>query len=108
MSENEDFNYDEEKSVEFIRNHLPQEIKEKFSDDDINYIVDLIYDFYLSKGYLDDDDEDEKTIDIDEDEIVEFVVGNAKEDGIGKFEPEEIRFIVQGELEYCATLDLFE
>ncbi len=108
MSEQEEFNYDEEDSVKFIRNYLPQELKEKFSDDDINYIVDLIYDFYDSKGYLSDDEDEEGDIEIDEDELVEYVVKNAKKDGIGKFESEEIMFIVQGELEYCDSIDMFE
>lgn len=109
MNENEDFfDYDEDESVKFIRNYLPQELKEKFSDDDINYIVDLIYDFYESKGYLNDDVDDDANIEIDEDELVDYVVKNAKKDGVGKFEPEEIRFIVQGELEYCDSIDLFE
>ena len=44
--------YDEDDSVKFIQNYLPQELKGKFSNDDINYIVDLIYDFYESNGML--------------------------------------------------------
>lgn len=107
MSEKEEFNYDEEDSVKFIRNYLPQELKEKFSDDDINYIVDLVYDFYDSKGYL-NDEEEEGDIEIDEDELVAYVVKNAKKDGVGKFDAEEIMFIVQGELEYCDSIDMFE
>lgn len=43
MSNKEDFMYDEDDSVKFIQNYLPQELKGKFSNDDINYIVDLIY-----------------------------------------------------------------
>ena len=58
MSEKDDFIYDETESVKFIQNYLPQELKDKFSDDDINYIVDLIYEFYDSKGYMDMDDDD--------------------------------------------------
>lgn len=108
MSENEEFVYDEEDSVKFIQNYLPQELKGKFSDDDINYIVDLIYDFYDSKGYLSEDEEDEKDVEIDEDELVEYVIKNAKKDGVGKFEPEEIVFIVQGELAYCDSIDMFD
>ncbi|MDF9828699.1 hypothetical protein [Parabacteroides sp. PF5-6] len=107
MSEKEEFNYDEDDSVKFIRNYLPLELKEKFSDDDINYIVDLIYDFYDSKGYLSDEDE-EGDIEIDEDELIAYVVKNAKKDGVGKFDAEEIMFIVQGELEYCDSIDMFE
>ena len=50
MSDKDDLIYDEDDSVAFIQNYLPQELKGKFSNDDINYIVDLIYEFYESKG----------------------------------------------------------
>ena len=56
---NDELLYDEDDSVKFIQNYLPQELKGKFSNDDINYIVDLIYDFYESNGMLDDDCDDE-------------------------------------------------
>ena len=52
---NDELLYDEDDSVKFIQNYLPQELKGKFSNDDINYIVDLIYDFYESNGMLDDE-----------------------------------------------------
>jgi hypothetical protein len=107
MSEKEEFYYDEDDSVKFIRNYLPQELKEKFSDDDIIYVVDLVYEFYDSKGYLNEEEDEEKDIEIDENELVEYVEKNAKKDGIVKFEPEEIIFIVQGELDYCDSIDMF-
>lgn len=107
MAQEEDlFVYDEDDAVKFIRNYLPQELKEKFSDDEINYVVDLIYEFYDSKGYLEDNAEEEA--DIDEDELIDYVVKNARKNGVGHFEPDEIGFIVRGELEYCDSLGMFE
>ena len=103
---NDELLYDEDDSVKFIQNYLPQELKGKFSNDDINYIVDLIYDFYECNGMLDDDGDDE--IEIDEEEVVNYVIKNAQKDGVGKFEPEEITFIVQGELEYCDSINMFD
>lgn len=108
MSEKEDFLYDEDESVKFIQNYLPQELKGKFSNDDINYIVDLIYEFYESKGFLDDQVSDDVEVDINEDELADFVVKNAKKDGVGKYTPEEIAFIVQGEMEYCDSIHMFD
>ena len=29
---------DDEKTIEFIKNYLPQDLKEKFTDDDLYYI----------------------------------------------------------------------
>lgn len=110
MNENDDLLYDEDDSVKFIQNYLPQELKGKFKDDDILYIVDLIYDFYESKGYFKEDSavDQESEIDIDEDELIEYVVKNAQKEKVVKFEPEEITFIVQGELEYCDSINMFD
>ena len=47
-------------------------------------------------------------IDIDENELIGFVVKNAQKDGVGKFASEDITFIVQGELEYCDSINMFD
>ena len=64
MSTQDDLIYDDVESMKFIKNYLPQELKEKFSDDDIYYIVDLIYDFYDSKGFMDESDDDDSVVEI--------------------------------------------
>ena len=33
---------DDEKTIEYIKNYLPQELKEKYSDDELYYFLDLI------------------------------------------------------------------
>ena len=106
MIEDKDFVYDDTEAVKFITNFLPDNIKVKFNDDDINYIIDLIYDFYDSKGFMDGDDD--KDIDINEDELVSYVVKSALSDGVGKYDADDVSFIVQGELEYCDSIGMFE
>lgn len=109
MSQENDFLYDDDDSVAFIQNYLPSELKEKFSKDDIVYIIDLVYDYYASKGYFDEEEpDDDESVEIDEDELLEYVVKNAKHDGVGKFDPEEIQFVIRGELEYCDSINLFD
>ncbi len=98
--------YDEDESVKFIRKSLPEEMQNEFSDDEINYIVDLVYEFYEEKGFLDEDDD--KDIEIDEDELLDYVIKNARKDKIRDFTDEQVEAIVSGELAYCDTLNLFE
>lgn len=107
MAEQDDlFVYDDEESIKFIRNYLPQEMKEKFNDDDLAYIVDLIYEYYEECGMFDADED--TAIDIDEDALVAFVVKQAKKDKVGAYTPDEVMFIVRGELEYCESIGMFE
>ncbi|MDR1097457.1 MAG: hypothetical protein LBL57_04930 [Tannerella sp.] len=108
MNEDKDFPYDDDDAVRFIKNYLPEELKNKFSDDDINYIIDLIYDFYNTKGFFEEEEDNEKEVEINEDELVAFVVKNALSDGMGKYNADEISLIVRGEMEYCDSIGMFE
>lgn len=93
---------DDEKTIAYIRERLPQEIKEKYSDDDFYYILDTIYDYYEKSGILDSNNE---YIDIDINAIAEFVAKEAKKNGIGEFGTDELFFIIEGELEYNGIID---
>ncbi len=68
---------DDEKTVEFIKNYLPQDLKDKFTDDDLYYILDLIVEYYTTSGCLDAQPDEEGYINIDQDEIVDFIVKEA-------------------------------
>jgi len=98
-------NYDDDEAILFIRNQLPQEMKEKFSNDDLNYLIDVIYEFYEKKGFLNDD---ETEVNIDLDELTNFVIKNAKKNKVGIYTEGEIHFIVDAEIAYCDSLGVFE
>jgi hypothetical protein len=97
--------YDEDEAVRFIRDQLPQELKETFSDDEINYIIDLMYEFYDVKGYLNDE---EQEVDVDLDELTAFVIKNAKKDKVGSFSEDAIQFVIDGEIAYCESIGIFD
>jgi len=96
---------DDEKTIEFIKGYLPQDLKEKFSDDELYYFLDVIDDYYANSGILDAKPDDEGFIDIDLDKVVDYVIKEAKKDEIGEFEHDDILFVVQGEMEYTDTLE---
>ncbi len=95
---------DDAKTIEFIKNYLPQELKDKFTEDDLYYILDVIVDYYTTSGCLDTQPDEEGYINIDQDEIVDYVVKEAKKDGMGPYDAEDIFFVVQGEMEYGNSL----
>ena len=104
MSEKDNtFEYDEDDSVKFIQSSMPVKLKGQLTDDEINYLVDLIYEYYEDKGYLDDDADD--NVEIDEEELVSFVLKNAKKDDIKAFTQEQVEAVIEGELEYYESLD---
>ena len=44
---------DDEKTIEYIKNYLPQELKDKFSDDELYYFLDVMDEYYVESGILD-------------------------------------------------------
>ena len=56
---------DDQKTVEYIKNALPQELKEKYSDDTLYYILDVINDYFTTSGVLDQEPDADGCIDID-------------------------------------------
>ena len=87
-----------------IKNYLPQELKEKFEDDELYYFLDLIDEYYSESGILDAQPDNDGYVNIDLEEVVAYIVKEAKKDEMGEYDPEEILFVVQGEMEYGNSL----
>lgn len=96
--------YDDEKTIAFIRNYLPQEYKDRFTDEDLYYLLDLIVEYYATSGCLDVEPDEEGYINIDQDEIVDYLIAESEKDGMGGYTKEELMFVVQGEMEYGNTI----
>lgn len=95
---------DDEKTIEYIKNYLPQELKDKFSDDELYYFLDVMDEYYVESGILDADPDADGYVEIDLDKVVDYIVKEAHKDKMGEYDPEEILFVVQGEMEYGDSL----
>ena len=99
--------YDEEQAVKFIRSFIPENIRDKYTDDEILLVIDIIWDYYESKGLLEvsaDADEEDET---DVEALSAYVGKELKKDGEVVMDGSEINQIVKGELAYEKTLDIF-
>ncbi len=94
---------DDRQTVEYIKNYLPQELKDRFSDDELYYFIDVIGEYYVD--LLDKHSGSEEDIDIDVEEVAKYVARQAKKDKMGEFDPEDLRWVVDGELEYGESLE---
>ena len=93
---------DDRLTVEFIKNYLPQEVKEKFTEDDLYYFLDVIGEYYVD---LLEKTKNEDEIDIDIDAVAKYIAKKAKKEQMGDFDPKDLRWVVDGELEYGETLE---
>ena len=97
----EEIRLDEEENrreLAYIRTQMPSTIKKFYSDKDILYMMDLIVDYYFTSGILESDEEE---VEIDLEVIAEYVCKRAKDEGFcASFNPEEVFFIVQADLDF--------
>ena len=101
LSFEDELRLDEEENlreVEFIRTQLPADFKKTYSKSDILWIMDAIVDYYYTSGILESNDEE---VDIDMEAVAEYVCKKAASEGVSKsFDPQEVFFIVQADLDF--------
>lgn len=96
--------YDDDEAVKFILNLVPKEYRKKIDEDTINYVLDVIYEYYEKKGYMDEDSTGEASI--DEEDLLKFVVKAAEKDEIDLVE-DEIQLILDGEYDYGKSIGVY-
>lgn len=100
----EELRYDEDDAIKFIRLTLPPEANSKYTDDDILYIIDIIWEWYDKNGYLSLDSEVSEEEEHDIVRITDYVSKQLKKDG--EIEPDNnIELIVRGEIQYEQSID---
>ncbi len=102
--EQDELMYDDDAAVDFIYNWLDKDDRKELTRDDIEYVMDVIYDYYESKGLIDDDAAEEASI--DEEDMFNYIVKAAKKDGVNLSE-ELIDQILEGEYQYGVSIGIY-
>lgn len=89
---------DDARTVAYIQTYLPSELKEKFDEDVLYYFHDLIGEYIVD---LLEKSDNEEEIDIDVEACAAYLVKQAKKEKIGDFDVEDVRWVVDGELEFA-------
>ena len=87
----------DERELEYIFQKLPAELKETFSRDNVYYMMDTIVEYYYESGVLEADTDE---VDIDLQQVAEYVCRRAKEDKAGNFSPDDVFFVAQADLDF--------
>lgn len=88
------------RAVAYIKQHLPQELQERFTDDLLYYFLDLIVEYYANSGILDTPADKDGYIEVDEEAIAESLSKQAKKEKMGDFSSEELLFFVQAQMDF--------
>lgn len=89
--------YDEKKAIKFIHSQTDGKISKPYADDDILLIIDAMFDFFEENA--DDDD-----FELNENELVFYVKNQLRKDVDNVVEMDDVKAIVQAELDYEDTL----
>lgn len=101
----EDLKYDEDRAIEFIRNFVGETVSEQYSDDEILYVIDVIWDYYERKGFTSLSAKATENEELDEEDLVAYVKKELAQDNEILMDPDDLSKIIKGELDYEESLE---
>jgi len=96
--------YDEDDAVKFILNSIPADAKQRINDEKIEYVLDVVYEYYEENGLIDEDSTEEASI--DEEDMFKYILKCAKKDKM-EISEDDIQLILDGEYEYGKSLGIY-
>jgi hypothetical protein len=106
MSEEKDLiEVDDTECIKFILNNLPEELKSKISDDDIQYVLDLICEYYSENDLIEEDTVEEATI--AEEDMFNFIWAAICKEKVIEIDEYALEAILDGEFEYGKTIGIY-
>lgn len=97
--------FDDEECIKFILDLIPAEDRGDMTEDDVQYVLDVIYEFYESEGLIDEEIASDGLV--DETRELDFIRKAAKKDGVN-LSDEQIQLIVDGEFQYGLEKGFYE
>lgn len=105
MKQQEDFLvYDDDDAVKFILNYLHNNGQENIDSIKVEYVMDVVYEYYDENGLIDEDSTEEASI--DEEEMFNFILKASKKDKM-QLNEDEILLILEGEYEYGKSIGVY-
>ncbi|MCM1377314.1 MAG: hypothetical protein NC097_03260 [Clostridium sp.] len=104
---NQENTFDEDKAVAFIRKYVGENISSSYTDDEILYIIDIIWDYYEKNGMLTIDSDITEEELLDPEKLTQYVKKELANDHEILMDPRDVDKIVKAELEYEESLEDF-
>lgn len=97
--------FDEDEAVKYIMSHLPEEVKSTIEETMVEYVLDVVYEYYDENGLIDEDTTEEASI--DEEDMLRYIQKCAVKDKIDLSE-EQIMVILEQEYNYGQSLGIYD
>lgn len=103
----DEYKYDEDEAVKFIRRSIPAEVNEQYTNDEILFIIDTIWDYYERIGLTSLDGPITEEEEVDVEKLTAYVKKEVANDEKLIMDPADIDKIVKAELDYEESLEDF-
>jgi hypothetical protein len=105
MEEKDLLVYEDDEAVKYILENMPEEYKGKITGEKVEYVLDLVYEYYEKEGLIQEDAAEEANI--DEADMFDFISEAAGKDKMN-IPDDEIDIILNGEFEYGKSIGVYE
>lgn len=103
--ENDLIEVDDTECIKFIMQHLPAEFKGKITDDDVQYVLDLICEYYAENDLVDEDTVEEATI--AEEDMYNYIASIIKKEKVADIDDEALEAILEYEYQYGKSIGIY-
>ncbi len=97
--------FDDTEAIVFILKNLPTDIKGRVTHDDVQYVLDLICEYYEDNEIMEEDEAQEATI--AEDDMFNNIWASIVREKVIEIDRESLAAILEGEFEYGKTLGIY-
>ncbi len=101
----EPFDFDDSEAIRFILNRLAPETRVRITDDDVQYVLDLICDYYDKNDLLDDTADSDATI--AEDDMHNYIWSMMRRENLTHMSEDDMQEILDGEFEYGKKIGIY-
>ncbi len=102
--EYDEIEFNEDDAIDYILDFIPEDDRKAVTRDDIQDVLDLIYDYYDSEGLISEDTAESASI--DEEEMYRYIREHASKYGLS-LSNELIQLIIEGEFEYGVSIGIY-
>ena len=101
--------FDDSEAIKFILARLPETDRKQISDDDVQYSLDLICDYYEENNLFSEEDDNEVSeASIAEDDMFQYVRGLMLEEKEVSLTDAQLHAILDGEYAYGVSIGIYE
>ncbi len=97
--------FDDSDAIRFIMNTMKADIRAELDDDKVQYVLDLLCEYYEENNLIDDDTVEEA--EIAEDDVFNFISHLAKKEGVFDLSDEQLMAILDGEYRYGISIGIY-